>query len=322
MANVIHTAHVRMCTIIPRAVPSLKYGVRALSTITSDSNSAKSIKFPIWPNLNTANNNETERKSIHPKPESHLFKFSNSMELDTLGNLKLDAIALTALHYSANLKPKTSLQSLTAKTSIKYNVKSLTETLIELPNESKNIAIKDPIIGNNKTFYINPLPDIKIIGDPILPDAAKIEECPKGPLNIEKQAKRQSRMIKIRKKKMKVHRRKRLWKRMWSVWKKKFFSREKKREIAFRHKLIDKVRTAEKFDPEAYIDNYLEDSKFEFTPKTYFRKAKPKFLIEQLLERDRQVEKRKHANNTHMLTNEPLIRKGETVEEFVERNWK
>ena len=35
-----------------------------------------------------------------------------------------------------------------------------------------------------------------------------------------------------------------------SVWKKKFFNREKKREIAFRHKLIDKVRTAEKFDPE------------------------------------------------------------------------
>ena len=35
-----------------------------------------------------------------------------------------------------------------------------------------------------------------------------------------------------------------------SVWKKKFFNREKKREIAFRQKLIDKVRTAEKFDPE------------------------------------------------------------------------
>merc|ERR1712136_125173 len=236
---------------------------------TSDSNSAKSIKFPLWPSLNTADNNETKNKSIHMKPESHFLKFSNAMELDPLGDLKLGTLELTALRYSA-----------------KYNVKSLTETLIELPNETKNIAIKDPLIGNNKPFYINPLPDLKIIGDPILPDAAKIEEGPKGPLNIEKQAKRQSRMLKIRKKKMKVHRRKRLWKRMWSVWKKKFFNREKKREIAFRHKLIDKVRTAEKFDPEAYIDNYLEDSKFEFTPKTYFRKAKPKFLIEQLLERD------------------------------------
>ena len=35
-----------------------------------------------------------------------------------------------------------------------------------------------------------------------------------------------------------------------SIWKKKFFNKEKKREIAFRQKLIDKVRTAEKFDPE------------------------------------------------------------------------
>ena len=38
-----------------------------------------------------------------------------------------------------------------------------------------------------------------------------------------------------------------------STWKKKFFNREKNREIAFRHKLIDKVRTAEKFDAEVCI---------------------------------------------------------------------
>ena len=38
-----------------------------------------------------------------------------------------------------------------------------------------------------------------------------------------------------------------------STWKKKFFNREKNREIAFRHKLIDKVRAAEKFDPEVCI---------------------------------------------------------------------
>ena len=35
-----------------------------------------------------------------------------------------------------------------------------------------------------------------------------------------------------------------------SVWKKKFFNREKTREIAFRQKLIDKVRAAEKFNAE------------------------------------------------------------------------
>ena len=35
-----------------------------------------------------------------------------------------------------------------------------------------------------------------------------------------------------------------------ATWKKKFFHREKNREIAFRHKLMDKVRAAEKFNPE------------------------------------------------------------------------
>ena len=35
-----------------------------------------------------------------------------------------------------------------------------------------------------------------------------------------------------------------------SVWKKKFFNREKRREIEFRQKLIDKVNAAEKFNAE------------------------------------------------------------------------
>ena len=37
---------------------------------------------------------------------------------------------------------------------------------------------------------------------------------------------------------------------------------------------------------------------------------------------DFQVEKRKHMNKTNMLTNEPLIKNAETVEQFVDRNWK
>merc|ERR1719225_989349 len=96
-------------------------------------------------------------------------------------------------------------------------------------------------------------------------------------------------MIAVRKRKMKVHRRKRLWKRMWSVWKKKFYNREKKREIEFRQKLIDKVRAAEKFNAEAYVEDYLEDFKYELTPKTYKARNKPQWLVKQLMERDEQV---------------------------------
>jgi len=303
-----------MCTIFQRVATSIKCGVRAVTTI-SDSNSGKATKLPICA-LNIKRNDNLARNSIN---ESYLFQTKDVYRVDPLGILNPSAMELTALHYSSNLNSE---PSQFGRNSVKYNVKSLTEILIELPNESKNININDPSTGHNNILYINPLPELRIIKDPTLPGAAKIEEDPRGPVKIEKQAKRQSRMLKIRKKKMKVHRRKRLWKRMWSTWKKKFFNREKNREIAFRHKLIDKVRTAEKFDPEAYVDNYLEDFKFELIPKTYKRKSKPKFLIEQLMDRDEKVAHRKHQNKTHMLTNEPLIKKGETVEEFVERNWK
>ena len=105
---------------------------------------------------------------------------------------------------------------------------------------------------------------------------------------------------------------------------------------------------------QAYVDDYLEDFKFELTPKTYKRRRKPEWLIKELIERDVQVihsfdfgmklyyqahnqmvfylclpsyyafqvARRKHMNNTNMLTNEPLIRESESVEEFVKRTWR
>ena len=83
---------------------------------------------------------------------------------------------------------------------------------------------------------------------------------------IEKKAHRR---LRIRKKKMKVHRRKRRWKKYWVLWRKKYAMREKKREIEFRQKMIAKVNEAKKFDPEKYVDEYLEDMKYELIPKTY-----------------------------------------------------
>jgi len=208
---------------------------------------------------------------------------------------------------------------------IHCKVKPLSDISFELPNQiRKRTMIEEPNNdkSRNEIFYINPTNGLKIISDPRVVDIKPIVDAPKGVEIIEKQAKRQHRMLKIRKKKMKVHRRKRLWKRMWSVWKRKFFHRERRREIEFRTKLMDKVRAAEKFNAEAYVDDYLEDLKYDLTPKTYKSRKKPIWLIRELMERDEQVAIRKHMNNTNMLTNEPIIRKGETVEEFVERNWK
>jgi len=311
-----------MRTIIQRSLPSIKHGVRRLSMISSDSNNGKPSSILIWPSQSIKENSVMGRDSNKIQSELKLISLTNTIASHQLPIFQPNTIELSASFYSTTFNKNLLLQNNNVCKDDIFNLKTSNNNIIELPNEAKNIKIEDPSRKSNDIFYINPFPNLQIIGDPLLPNAAKIEEGPKGPLNIEKQARRQSRMLKIRKKKMKVHRRKRLWKRMWATWKKKFFHREKNREIAFRHKLMDKVRAAEKFNPEAYVDDYLEDFKFELTPKTYQRKSKPQWLIKQLLERDEQVARRKHLNNTNILTNEPLIRKGETVEEFVKRNWK
>jgi len=133
---------------------------------------------------------------------------------------------------------------------------------------------------------------------------------------IEKKAHRR---LRIRKKKMKVHRRKRRWKKYWVLWRKKYASREKKREVEFRQKMIAKVNEAKKFDPQKYVDEYLEDMKYELIPKTYKGRRLPQWLIKELLEKDAKIEEREKMNNTNLLTGEPLIRDGETVSQFLDR---
>lgn len=133
---------------------------------------------------------------------------------------------------------------------------------------------------------------------------------------IEKKAHRR---LRIRKKKMKVHRRKRRWKKYWVLWRKKYAMREKKREIEFRQKMIAKVNEAKKFEPQKYVDDYLEDMNYELIPKTYKGKRLPQWLIKQLLEEDEKKIQRENMNNSNLLTGDPLIRKGETVAQFVDR---
>jgi len=133
---------------------------------------------------------------------------------------------------------------------------------------------------------------------------------------IEKKAHRR---LRIRKKKMKVHRRKRRWKKYWVLWRKKYASREKKREVEFRQKMIAKVNEAKKFDPQKYVDEYLEDMKYELIPKTYKGRRLPQWLVKELLEKDAKNEERERMNKTNLLTGEPLIRDGETVSQFLDR---
>ena len=40
-----------------------------------------------------------------------------------------------------------------------------------------------------------------------------------------------------------------------------------------------KVHEAQKFDPEKFVNDYLEDMKYELVPKTYKGKRLPRFMI-------------------------------------------
>ena len=103
-----------------------------------------------------------------------------------------------------------------------------------------------------------------------------IIEEPINKVIIEKKAHR--RLI-IRKRKMKIHRRKRRWKRNWVMYRKGYLDREKKRETAFRQRMIAKVNEANTFDAKKYVEDYLEDAKYELVPKTYEGKRLPQWLI-------------------------------------------
>jgi len=190
----------------------------------------------------------------------------------------------------------------------------LTSPLLELPCADRAPVEIPPAVTTRTPVYINPLEQTKVeISDPV--ERAPVEApTPVGP------AKYAHRLLRLKKKKMKVHRRKRLWKRMWSLWKKKFYERERKREIEFRSRMIEAVKEAEKFEAEAYTQAYLTDYHYKFVPQTYKGRRKHQSVILELLERDKQMEIRKEMNATNLKTGSPLIVPGETVEDFLQRN--
>ena len=103
------------------------------------------------------------------------------------------------------------------------------------------------------------------------------------------------------------------------LWRKKYAAKEKQRELEFRQRMIAKVNEANRFEPEEFVDNYLEDMNTELIPKTYKGRRLPQWLIKQLMIEDEQKVQRKRDNNTNLLTGEPLILPNESVSLFLER---
>jgi len=192
---------------------------------------------------------------------------------------------------------------------------------IELPSapgQAPSVETPPPQRGQITPVYINPLEQSRVeISEPSVEQRAPVQDP--TPVGVPT-AKYAHRLLRLKKKKMKVHRRKRLWKRMWSVWKKKFFGRERKREIEFRSKLIEAVKEAKKFDAANYTQAYLADYKYEFVPLTYKGKRKHRSVVLELLEKEKQDKLRKELDGTNLVTGKQLIQPGETVDDFIQRN--
>lgn len=127
------------------------------------------------------------------------------------------------------------------------------------------------------------------------------------------------RMVVLRKRKHKIHRRKRRWIRKRTYYQSCMLDRQKKKEILYRTRLLEKIREAEKYDPKEFIKEYLENFNKELIPKTYQGKYLPQWLIKQLLQEDKMKAQRAVDLKKSVLLRKELVQPNETVEEFVER---
>jgi len=154
----------------------------------------------------------------------------------------------------------------------------------KLPSLIRPLSITVPSLYNGKILD-QILPPTLNVDDKIDPsENAQIREAPSGQV-IEKQA---ARLIVIRRRMMKKHKLKKLRKKMKFDWLKIIQRREYKKEKEFQATQMARVREAEAFDAEAYVADFLRQTKEKPIPKFYKGKRLPKEIIYDLQEKDRQ----------------------------------
>jgi len=192
-------------------------------------------------------------------------------------------------------------------------LKPIQHEKLKLPS-LKNIKIESPTTESvkKKTFIQDVKTEMK---DP--EDKKRIDEPLKK--RIKKHA---IRMLILRKRKMKKHRLNRLWDKMYLKFRGNRIRSAKKSEIEFRGKVADKVTEARKFDPEAFVNQYLEDFHKPLIPGTYKGKRLPQWLIMELMENDKMKAEEALLDGKTFTTKETIVRPGETVDQFIQRTWK
>jgi len=261
----------------------------------------KSLPRPYFPRCRFSNltkHGEVGSK-IQPKLSLDSSEVSRICSEISSVNSRLSNLELTGAFLSGNLN----LTKFCLEPSREIRLPEAAKTVVKAPTAqhvvAKNFIVETPV------KILDPVREIKKIEEPVK----------------KRHKKHAVRMIVLRRRKMKKHQLKRLRKRMHLRFRSNYVKREKKKELAFRYMLMDKIAVARKFDAEKYVSSYLTDYHTPLLPKTYKGSRKPAWLIKELLEQDILDEKQKAMEGKSLTTKETLVRPGETVQEFIKRNW-
>ncbi|XP_012539660.1 uncharacterized protein LOC105838555 [Monomorium pharaonis] len=134
---------------------------------------------------------------------------------------------------------------------------------------------------------------------PIQYDSPISEKSVDLPTNGSIIEKRVENMLKIRHKKMKKHKRRKLRKRMKFVWAKIKLKRRQKKETLFQTNLIAKVKEAQAFNAEEYVNEKLNILNKERLPRTFRGEILPSEMIKQFIN-EKRVKKESKRNRPRL----------------------
>ena len=190
---------------------------------------------------------------------------------------------------------------------LEYALPSLNSAGRRCPPPTTTVPVPTTLIVPQKSEIVEPAVGTAVaIEEPAMPAASNPLRC-------------NNRLIRMRKRKMKVHHRKKRLRKNMASFKRMWLKRSANAEVAFRVEMMGKVKVAQKFDPQKYLDDSLEGYRRELVPCTIEGKRRPQWLIKQLIEEGAVQKERAKRMKTDLITQEPLIREGESVEDFVSR---
>ena len=209
-----------------------------------------------------------------------------------------NTVSLTSAYLSGSLDMQ----------NLEYALPSLRSTRRRCPPPPVTVPVATTLIAPQRAEIAEPTAPAAVakIEEPTAPAASTPVRC-------------NNRLIRIRKRKMKVHHRKKRLRKNLASFRRTWLKRAATAEVAFRVEMMGKVKVAQKFDPLKYVDDSLEELHRELIPKTIEGKRRPQWLIKQLMEEKDAKKERVRRMKTDLITQEPLVREGESVEDFVKR---